>query len=76
MWARMLFVTNRTPTGQPKYALLDEAVAAISADWVSRLYNLAKKHDITLISIAHNTAVEQLHKRRLRLGLEGAWTIE
>ena len=76
MWARMFFVLNRTPTGQAKFALLDEAVAAISADWVSRLYNLAKTRGITLVSIAHNISVEQLHERRLRLGSGGTWTVE
>ena len=72
----MFFVMHRRCIEQPKFALLDEAVAAISADWVSRLYNLAKRRDITLVSIAHNVAVERLHKNRLRLESNGAWQIE
>ena len=75
MWARMFFVLQRVPSGQPRYALLDEATAAISMDWFSRLYDAAKKRGITVVSIAHNVAVEKLHTRRLTLSSDGAWTL-
>ena len=76
MWARMFFVLQRVPAGQPRYALLDEATAAISMDWFSRLYEAAKERGITVVSIAHNVAVEKLHPRRLTLAAEGSWALK
>ena len=74
MWARMLFALERVPA--PRFALLDEATAAISSDWVGRLYAAAKARGVTLVSIAHNRELAAAHHARtLALGAGGTWEV-
>ena len=56
-----------------KFVLLDEATSAISNDWVKKLYDIAKKEGIVLISIAHSKEVEMYHENVLELGKKGTW---
>ena len=92
MWARMLYNVTKQPMAEecdPQYmgdsnltylgarfVLLDEATSAISSDWVKRLYDVAKRHGITLVSIAHSKEVEEYHKTVVRLSEGGGWAVE
>ena len=51
----------------------DESTSAISADWVGKLYDLAKSQGITVVSIAHSKEVEKYHEKVLALKSDGGW---
>ncbi|KAJ3021785.1 hypothetical protein HKX48_007756 [Thoreauomyces humboldtii] len=55
----------------PKFAVLDEATSAVSADVEALLYSHAKEAKITLITISHRPSLFRYHSRLLRVG-EGA----
>ncbi|CAD7698307.1 unnamed protein product [Ostreobium quekettii] len=70
--ARLLF-------HRPKYAILDEATSAVSADGEQKLYEACLRADITLLSIAHRHSVKRFHS--LVINFDGSqsgngWSIE
>ena len=67
-WGRLFFHS-------PKFALLDEATSAISADYVSKLFELAKKKGITLFTISHSPEVDKHHKTALDLRKGGKYQL-
>eukprot|EP00041_Stephanoeca_diplocostata_P009523 m.146925 g.146925 ORF g.146925 m.146925 type:complete len:575 (-) comp17777_c0_seq14:401-2125(-) len=67
-WARMFFA-------RPTYGFIDEGTSAISAEVIEPLYETAKSRGITLISIAHQKALDAYHEQALDLvgGGDGEW---
>lgn len=54
---------------KPRYAVLDEATSAISADVEGTIYQEAKKRGITLITISTRPTLLKFHTHQLRIGL-------
>lgn len=69
-WARMFFA-------RPTYGFIDEGTSAISAEVIEPLYATAKAQGITLISIAHQKALDAYHEQALDLvgGGDGGWSL-
>ena len=63
----------------PRFVVLDEGTSAVSNDVEALMYQAAKEHDITIISISHRPALFKYHKYLLRVG-EGEsgteWNLE
>lgn len=57
----------------PKYAILDEVTAAVSADGEVVLYRAMAEAGITMLSIAHRKAVMQFHQAAIVLDGDGGW---
>ncbi|KAJ2365828.1 ATP-binding cassette long-chain fatty acid transporter pxa1, partial [Coemansia sp. RSA 2611] len=53
----------------PRFAVLDEATSAVSADVEGLIYEHAKRLGITLITISHRPALYRHHTYLLRLGV-------
>lgn len=51
----------------PKFVVLDEATSAVSNDVEALMYQAAKEHDITIISISHRPALIKYHSFLLRI---------
>lgn len=62
MFARVLFQ-------KPKFAVVDEGTSAVSADVEGILYEVTKKHGITIITISHRVQLIKYHTAMLRVGL-------
>ncbi|TPX49056.1 hypothetical protein SeMB42_g02750 [Synchytrium endobioticum] len=62
----------------PRFAVLDEATSAVSADVEALLYTTANDLDITVITISHRPALFKYHRYLLRLAADGshAWSLE
>ena len=63
----------------PKYAILDEATSAVSADGERVLYSACVQVGITMLSIGHRPALREFHSTVLHFeGQEGGkgWRIE
>ena len=63
----------------PKYAILDEATSAVSADGERVLYNACVQVGITMLSIGHRPALRDFHSTVLHFeGQEGGkgWRVE
>lgn len=58
---------------RPKYAILDEVTAAVSADGEVVLYRAMSEAGITLLSVAHRKAVMQFHQAAIILDGVGNW---
>ncbi|CAD7694908.1 unnamed protein product [Ostreobium quekettii] len=70
--ARLLF-------HRPKYAILDEATSAVSADGEQKLYDACLNANITLLSIAHRHSLKRFHT--LVINFDGSqtgkgWSVE
>eukprot|EP00466_Bigelowiella_natans_P008671 jgi/Bigna1/145369/aug1.98_g20077 len=63
-WARLFF-------HKPKFAILDEATAAINPDEESKLYEELAKLDVTFFSIAHRLNLRRFHQKELNLAGDG-----
>ncbi|MFO1336903.1 MAG: ABC transporter ATP-binding protein/permease [Burkholderiaceae bacterium] len=59
----------------PRFAILDEATSALDDQNQRRLYERLRARGITLVSIAHRTAVAGFHRRVLRLVGGGRWEL-
>lgn len=53
----------------PRFAVLDEATSAVSADIEGTIYQEAKKMGITLITISTRPTLLKFHSHQLRIGL-------
>ncbi|KAJ3041333.1 hypothetical protein HDV00_009474 [Rhizophlyctis rosea] len=63
----------------PRFAILDEATAAVSTDVEALLYSTAKDENITIVTISHRPSLFKYHKFLLRVGEGGAgdaWSYE
>lgn len=58
---------------KPKFAVLDECTAAVSADGEVVLYNAMAEAGITLLSVAHRKAVMEFHQAAIVLDGSGGW---
>ncbi|KAI8098532.1 ATP-binding cassette sub-family D member 4 [Halteromyces radiatus] len=61
---------------KPRFAVLDEATSAMDIDTESRLYQLAKDANITLISVSHHPGIVHYHHRKLVLDGDGHFTLQ
>ncbi|KAJ3050640.1 hypothetical protein HK097_008379 [Rhizophlyctis rosea] len=67
---------------RPRFAVLDEATAAVSTDVEALLYSTAKDEGITIVTISHRPSLFKYHKFLLRVGESGVggqadgWTFE
>ena len=61
---------------KPKFAVLDECTAAISADGEAVVYESMAKAGITMLSVAHRKAVMNFHQAAIKLDGSGDWTLE
>jgi putative ATP-binding cassette transporter len=55
---------------KPEWLFLDEATASLDPETEARMYGVLKRRlpETTIVSIAHNPAVAEFHRRRLVLG--------
>ena len=60
---------------RPKYAILDECTAAVSAEGELVLYRAMVEAGITLLSVAHRDAVKQFHQEQVVLKGDKTWQI-
>ena len=60
---------------RPKYAILDECTAAVSAEGELVLYRAMVEAKITLLSVAHRDAVKQFHQEQVVLNGDKTWQI-
>ena len=60
---------------RPKYAILDECTAAVSAEGELVLYRAMVEAKITLLSVAHRDAVKQFHEKQVVLKGDDAWQV-
>lgn len=58
---------------RPKFTLLDEATSALDPNNEATLYERVKAMGITMVSIAHRSAVIRFHEQMLRLDREGGY---
>lgn len=58
---------------RPRFAVLDECTAAVSADGEVVLYNAMSSAGITLLSVAHRKAVMSFHQAAVVLDGTGNW---
>ena len=58
---------------RPKFAVLDECTAAVSADGEVVLYNAMADAGITMLSVAHRKAVMEFHQAAVVLDGSGKW---
>lgn len=61
---------------RPKYAVIDEGTAAVSADVEGDLYEAAKQAGITLLTISHRPSLLKYHQLHLRILPHGDWSME
>lgn len=61
---------------QPKFAVLDECTAAVSADGEVVLYKAMAGAGITMLSVAHRKAVMQFHEVAVVLDGAGGWELK
>lgn len=61
---------------QPKFAVLDECTAAVSADGEVVLYKAMAGAGITMLSVAHRKAVMQFHDVAVVLDGAGGWQLK
>lgn len=59
---------------EPPFAFLDEAVSALPAERVRRLYELLAQTTTTYISTAGGTQLQEYHDQHLQLHGDGTWT--
>ena len=62
----------------PQFAVLDECTSAVSIDVEKKLYQAARDHNITSITISQRLALEDFHSQELQLGdsvSEQGWKI-
>ncbi len=58
---------------RPRYALLDEATAALDLANEARLYHLLGSMGITFISVSHSASVAEYHQQIIELHGDGSW---
>jgi ABC-type uncharacterized transport system fused permease/ATPase subunit len=56
------------PLLHPQFAVLDECTSAVSIDVEKKLYEAAKTHGVTSITISQRLALEEFHTHELQLG--------
>lgn len=57
----------------PKFAILDECTSAISIDVEGELYEYARKHNITLLTVSHRPSLFPYHEYVLSLDGSGGY---
>lgn len=61
---------------KPKFAVLDECTAAVSADGEIELYRAMTAAGITMLSVAHRKAVMEFHQIAVVLDGRGDWKLQ
>lgn len=65
----------RVLLGKPRYAILDEATAALDGKNESHLYEALLALDTTLISVTHHPGLLKYHRHVLELVGDGSWKL-
>jgi putative ATP-binding cassette transporter len=58
---------------RPRYALLDEATAALDLANEARLYQLLRSMEITFVSVSHSASVAEYHQQIIELHGDSSW---
>lgn len=61
---------------KPKFAVLDECTSAVSPDMEQFMYKHAQELGITVLSVAHRTALWHFHKYLLKFDGKGGYTFD
>lgn len=61
---------------KPRFAVLDECTAAVSADGEAVLYKAMASAGITMLSVAHRKAVMDFHQMSVVLDGSGSWELK
>jgi putative ATP-binding cassette transporter len=68
------FAVARLLLAKPRFAFLDQALAALDAVEEEKLYASLSSTDITYVSVGDSPALIKFHDMRLELHGDGAWT--
>ena len=61
---------------KPRFAVLDECTSAVSPDMEQFMYKHAQELGITVLSVAHRTALWHFHKYLLKFDGKGGYTFD
>jgi putative ATP-binding cassette transporter len=65
----------RVLLSKPRYVFLDEATSALDPENEAAIYELLRRTEATLISVAHRPDLERYHAHVLELRRDGTWQL-